>query len=182
MKLATVLSMPDLLERSGFRLRGRNRADCIHCAGHSVGTVSYTTEVAYCHRCAWSANSVLLRKQLGLLPSDPESKRRARAEAHQRASCLRIIKRFAVWRETNIQMYSTELRRMGRNAVIAMEVLNRYPDCEPAWDALARFYHREAELNRLLDWLACAQASPWLENDYSITDLFDSWRAVDAKQ
>src|SRR5713226_4928367 len=38
--------MGALLVCAGFRLRGRNRADCAYCEGHSRGTVSYTDEVA----------------------------------------------------------------------------------------------------------------------------------------
>jgi hypothetical protein len=33
-----------------------------------------------------------------------------------------------------------------RKARLAFSVLAKFPDCEPAWDALARFYHIEHHL------------------------------------
>ena len=48
---AQFFSIVQLLEKTGFVLRGATRADCIHCQGHSRGTVAFTTEVAFCRRC-----------------------------------------------------------------------------------------------------------------------------------
>lgn len=57
--------MRDLLERSGFRVRGRSRADCPHCEGAGRGTISFTNEVLYCHRCHFTANATQLAQGLG---------------------------------------------------------------------------------------------------------------------
>ena len=174
--MIATFSMPELLERAGFQLRGKNRADCVHCAGSSHATVAFTDEVAYCHRCAWKANTVTLAKELGLLATDPDSRRQRRQEVRKVAEYRRVIERFEVWRNSLIRKYSAELRQLGRSAVIATDVLKRYPDCEPAWDALARFCHREGELNRVLDLLTFTKASQWLEEDSTPLDLFEFWR------
>lgn len=175
-------SMRELLERAGFRLRGRNRADCIHCSGHAVATVGFSDEVMHCFRCGAKANIFTLAKQLGLLAADPESIRRWQEEARQREARQRIIRRFDAWREAHITKYCEELRRLGRSAAIATDVLALYPDCEPAWDAFARYCHREGELQRALAFLTCAKVSPWLEKNYTISEVFDFWRGVDAQR
>jgi hypothetical protein len=169
-------AMPELLERAGFRLRGKNRADCIHCAGHAVATVSYTTELAYCHRCAWKANTTTLAKELGLFATDPESKRQRRDEARRLAEYRRTVERFEAWRNAHIRRYSAELRGLGHSAALATLVLAKYPDCEPAWDALARYCHKEGELNQILDYLIFTKASPWLEKDSTPLELFETWK------
>jgi hypothetical protein len=170
------------LERSGFRLRAKNRADCIHCAGHQLATVSFTDEVAYCHRCAWTANAVTLARDLGLLATDPESTRLRQEEARKLAEYKRVVDRFEAWRDERIRRYATELRSLGRSAALAKEVLAVERDCEPAWDALARFCHAEGRLNKLLDFLTFAKASPWLEEDNTPLALFEWWRReIDGK-
>lgn len=174
-------AMPELLERSGFRLRGK-RADCIHCAGGSVATVSYTETVAFCHRCKWTANIITLAKELGLLATDPESKRQRQEEARELAEYRRTIQQFEAWRDAQIRKFSTELRQLGRSAVLATEVLKTYPECEPAWDALARYCHKEGGLSQMLDFLTCTKASPWLSEDYTILDVFEAWREIYEKR
>jgi len=176
---ATVnLAMPELLERAGFRLRGKSRADCVHCAGHAVATVAYTDEVAYCHRCAWRTNATALAKELGLLQTDPESRRRRREEMRQLAEYRETIERFEAWRDGHVRAYSAKLRQLGRSAAIAKEVLAKYRDCEPAWAAFARFCHQEGEICRVLDYLTFAKASPWLEEDSTPLGVFEAWKRV----
>jgi hypothetical protein len=77
--------MSSLLLSAGFQLRGRGRADCIHCEGHSRGTVAFNDEVAFCHRCKWAANTRTLARQLGLLRTDPESLRKFGSEQDERS-------------------------------------------------------------------------------------------------
>lgn len=161
--------MAELLQRAGFRLRGRNRADCIHCHGRSTATLSFNTNVAHCFRCHWKANIISLGRQLGIARSSlafvPERERRHR----------RIIASFGGWRDGHIRRISGQLRQLGCQAARAAKVLETYPDCEPAWVALERFYHREAELHRQLDWLCCTKASCWLYTDSKILDVFEAW-------
>lgn len=170
---ATTLSMGDLLVRAGFRLRGKSRADCIHCSGSSVGTVSFTAEVAHCFRCGWKSNTVTLARELGLAGTTGAN----RQEQRELAEYLRTIERFEKWRDAHVRRLSTELRVLGRTAARATEVLKIYPDCEPAWDAFARFAHREAELNYALDMLTFAKAGVWSEEDCTVLDLFEFWRS-----
>lgn len=177
------LTMPELLERAGFRLRGRTRADCIHCSGHATATVAFTSELAYCHRCAWKSNTIALARELGLIATDPESRRLRREEARRVAEYRAIVDRFEAWRDALIRRYSTELRLLGRSAATAKEVLSTYRDCEPAWDAFARFCHREGGLNQLLDFLTFTRAGVWLEEDSEPLALFDWWkRNVDERR
>ena len=147
--------MRDLLDRAGFRIRGATRADCIHCEGHSRGTVAFTIEVAYCHRCKWSANVRTLSRDLGV-PIAPET-HEAR-EKRDRAA------QFSEWVNTLHSILSRRLQLLRRRAELAKNVLNAYPDCEPAWSALAEFYHSEAELLGALDQLTCEKVSEWLES------------------
>lgn len=181
-KCATVPAMPELLQRAGYRLRSNTRADCIHCSGHSVATVAFTNEPAYCHRCAWKSNSTTLAKELGLFADDPQSRTQRRREAREIVKFRATIERFELWRNERIRHYSQKLRQLGRSAAIALDVLAVHPECADAWDALARFCHQEGELNRMLDFLTCAKASPWLEEDSEIFDVFRLWRDLDAQR
>jgi hypothetical protein len=147
--------MRDLLDRAGFRIRGATRADCIHCEGHSRGTVAFTFEVAYCHRCHWTANVRTLSRDLGV-PTAPETReaKRKRDRAAQ----------FSEWVNTLQVILSRRLRLLTRRAELAKNVLNSYPNCEPAWSALVEFCHSEVELMGALDQLACEKVSQWLES------------------
>jgi hypothetical protein len=180
---ATVnLAMSELLERAGFRLRGKTRADCVHCAGTSIATVSFTDELAYCHRCAWKANATTLAKELGLIATDPESRRLRREEARRLAEYRETIARFEAWRDGHIRAYSAKLRALGHGAALAKEVLAKYPDCDPAWDCFAKFCHEEGELNQILDYLCFTKCSPWLDEDSTPLGLFEAWRReIDGK-
>jgi hypothetical protein len=174
--LEQVESMPWLLERAGLRIRGK-RADCIHCEGHSRGTVAFTAEVAFCHRCHWTANTLALARELGLLSRNPGVASALREEAQRRASVEVEIKPFDVWRESKIRQVSDKYRCLSRAAVHAENVLANFLDCEQAWDALARFYHAKAKLSAAFDWLMFTKASDWLEEDSTPTEVFESWRS-----
>src|SRR5207302_5098620 len=89
---STVYTVPELLERSGTRLIGRNRADCPHCGGRR--TVSFTTELYCCHHagCMFQGNALTLAKELGLAKPLSRLERQALAvvqrEAQEAASWL----------------------------------------------------------------------------------------------
>ena len=154
--MSATFEMHSLLERAGFRIRGK-RADCIHCEGSSRLTVSFNAEVAHCHRCKWSANVTILARELGLLDGD----RKLRAEFRKRVEAHRKIReeeeRFDQWREGHIRKLSAEYRQLWRKAELAQDVLAKYADCEPAWDAFARWCHAEAGLSQALDYLNFAK-------------------------
>lgn len=165
-----------LLERAGFRIRGAARADCIHCEGHSRGTVAFTAEVAYCHRCKWRANIVTLARDVGLLRDNSETASALREEARLRIRLVAEIKPFEAWREARIRAVSDPYRSLSRAAIHASSVLAKFLACEEAWNALARFYHAEAQLPAAFDWLMFAKASAWLETDSSPVEVFETWR------
>ena len=150
-------SFPELLDRAGFHIRGR-RADCPHCQaeghGHGRGTVAFTSEVAFCHRCKWTANVRTLSRALGV-PVAPE----VREQRVQRERAAR----FSAWLDTCHLILVKLLRRLTERAELAKNVLARFPDSEPAWAALADLYHNEASLLGALDLLAFEKLSPWLE-------------------
>ena len=166
-------TFPHLLERAGFRIRGR-RADCPNCEGHSRLTVSFTNEVAYCHRCHWTANVRALSRALGarFIPETREAR-----EKRDRAA------QFSEWMNTLYLILSRRLRLLTRRAELAKNVLNAYPDCEPAWSALAELYHNEVELFAALDQLACEKVSRWLGSPVTRQQLLaafeDAFQRVD---
>jgi hypothetical protein len=147
----------DLLERAGFYIRGR-RADCPHCQaegpGHGRGTVSFTCEVAFCHRCKWTRNIRTLSRELRV-PVAPET--REHREVRERAAL------FSQWVNTCHMILIRRLRRLTERAELAKKILRQFPDCEPAWDALAAFYHSKSSLLGALDVLVFEKVSPWLE-------------------
>src|SRR5580700_7034695 len=97
------IDMRGLLEQAGFRVRGATRADCIHCEGHSRGTVAFTHAVAFCHRCKWTANTLTLARELGLLRGNTQGISAIREEARRRLALGDEIKRFEAWRDARIR-------------------------------------------------------------------------------
>lgn len=168
------MTMRELLERAGFRVRGPKRADCAHCTGRSRGTVSYTAEVAYCHRCHWTGNVLTLAHRLGL--GSPVATADQRANEEREA----LLAAFDAWREARVQEVLARSRALSRCARHAHSILRRDPEREDAWDALARLYHEEPILSATLDFLMCVKASVWLEPDATIEDVFAFWRASTA--
>jgi hypothetical protein len=173
---AVEFDMPSLLERAGFRLRGTTRADCVHCEGRSWGTVSYTNELAFCHRCKWRANTITLARELGLLQGDNRAVSAFREEARRRAHLEAEIKRFEAWRDALICEVSDRYRALSRAAVRAEEVLRESPGCDEAWQHLAQFYGARAQLSAAFDWLVFTKASVWLEVDSTPVEVFETWR------
>jgi hypothetical protein len=45
--------------------------------------------------------------------------------------------------------------RLARKAQVAKDVLTRWPNCEPAWSALARWRHAEQRLQSFFDLAQC---------------------------
>lgn len=167
--------MRSLLEQAGFRIH-RTRADCIKCEGSSRATVSFNAEVAHCHRCKWSANTFTLARDLGLLRGDPEARARFRREVEDRKRVNAELEKFEQWRNSRIRQASTRHRLLWRKALLAQDVLREFPDFEPAWDALARWYHAEAQLSATLDYLSFSKAGRWLETDSTREQVMEVWR------
>jgi hypothetical protein len=169
--------MRSLLERAGFTVRGATRADCIHCTGRSRGTVSFTPEVAFCHRCNWRANFVTMARESGLPQMGVAAATEFPEEMRRRTRLQNEVKHFEVWRDDRTRDISYHFHGLSRTAVRAAQMLSRIPDGEEAWNALARFYHAEAQLSAAFDWLMFTKASAWLEEDSTPIEVFDTWRA-----
>ncbi len=167
--------MAALLVRAGFRVRSSKRADCAYCAGNSRGTVAFTSEVAFCHRCHWTASRRALAR--GLAPRHPaqDNQEKGRHFSAWLKPCPDAAK-FASWREARIRELTDRYRALGRKAARAHRVLKIFPECEPAWEALARFYHQRAPLETALDFLTCAKAGRRPEADSTLADVLKFWR------
>jgi len=169
-------SMRQLLENAGFVLHGATRADCTHCQGQSRGTVAFTAEVAFCHRCKWSANIVTLAREAGLLGGNSRQAMAIRDAVRRHAQLDAELRRFETWYEGQVRSISTRYRSLWRKAAQAAHVLSKFPECNAAWCALADFYHAEARLSALFDWFMFTKASVWLEMDSTAVEVFETWR------
>jgi hypothetical protein len=172
------LCMSALLEGAGFRLRGgtalsgNRRADCAHCTGNSRGTVSFTAEVAYCHRCRWSRSRLALARELGLVRGNSRAAAATPFERERRRR-LQRIREFEAWRKDLLDRIIARLRSLHFSARMAHHALERWPDWEPAWDALKRLYDQEAELYAAFDALLGVKATIWLETPMDVTALYE---------
>jgi len=110
-------------------------------------------------------NVLILARALGLFRDDPKA-----ASAFRETSAMASgqgpakIKRFESWRDAKIREVSDRYRLLSRAAIRATDTLINSPDSDEAWDALAAFYHAEAELSAAFDWLMFHKASAWLRN------------------
>jgi hypothetical protein len=175
---AVMPAMRELLLRGGFDIRSTSRADCAYCTGRSRGTVAYTDALAFCHRCHWKTHRVELARLLGLLRTDFEAHRKLRQQMRHRQAIESTLASFECWHETRLGEITNRYRVFGRQAALARQVLAHWPDCDPAWSALARYYHNEAKLCAMIDWLAFTKASVWLQHDSTPLEVFSAWRAT----
>jgi hypothetical protein len=163
--------LSELLERAGSRIRGR-RADCIHCEGHSRLTVSFNNEVAYCHRCKWTGNARTLARELGL-PLEPLTR-----EIHEKRE---QHDRFTEWERTIYLLLMRGWRSLTRRAELAKQVLLRFPDCDPAWRALADFYHSESTFSAAFEFLSCDKLPQYLEAPMTRDKLFAAFTEAERR-
>ena len=130
--------MRELLERSGYRVRGK-RADC-RCNGSTRLTITFTDEVAFCHRCHWTANATQLARAQGLAVQqrrvDPERQ------------CERA---FAQWLAQRYKEMADIDYAITKQADLAKIALVHFPDMESAWTALANRYHVERALEAFFE-------------------------------
>ena len=139
--------MRDLLRRAGFKNVSSSRADCPRCKGHH-GTVAYDLrkQVFNCHRCHWGSGTRSLEKSLCLpvTPETPEAREiRLREERREK------------WVSEKYSALAKEEYGLARRAELAKKVLAKNPDCEPAWAALAIWYHKRRRLENTLLLLGC---------------------------
>jgi hypothetical protein len=109
----------------------------------------------------------------------------ARREFRRRGRDAAAIRAFTRWREAALRRLCDRYWALSRAALRAGEALASSGlavgaltpgEQELAWDALARFHHAEAELSAAFDFLMCAKASAWLEDDARIEQLFAWWK------
>jgi len=84
---------------------------------------------------------------------------------------------FDRWRDGLIRRANAEYRSLWRNAGLAEDVLRKFPDCEPAWSALARWYHAEARLTSILDFLLFNKVTDYLEVPSNRQSVMEFWRS-----
>jgi hypothetical protein len=151
---APIPSLADLLERAGFHVKGR-RADCIHCEGHSRLTVAFNDDVAFCHRCKWTGNIRTLSRALGLplAPVAREILQRRERETE-----------FKEWLGTTHEILARVWRELGQQAEIAKKILAHRPDEDLAWEALADFYHSQADFEGAFEFLGFEKVPRYLEH------------------
>lgn len=141
--LDTLPPLADLLDRAGFRIRSRARADCPSCLSHS--SVAFTDQVYFCHDCKRTGNRQSLLRELGLLAADPESVARRRAEARETARLQAVAERLRKAEKRVLGSARENLHALGaiwRNAsgrLVAVHAgdRERFPgETELAWSAL----------------------------------------------
>ena len=105
-----------------------------------------------------------------------------RRELRRRARHDAAIRAFTRWREARLRQVCDSYLGLSRAALRAGRALASggltLDEQELAWDALARFYNEEARLGAVLDFLSCAKAGAWLEDDVCIEELFQHWREI----
>lgn len=159
-RLQKNLTMGDLLAAKGYRLRSRGRADCVNCSGTSRGTVAFNRDVAYCHRCHWRGNVRRLAREQGIrMPA----KRIGRASLRKNA--------FRQWISETSTIMADDERYLARRAELAKLALSFFPDFEPAWSALAAWYHRQRSFELFFE---AAQ------DNIGRLELYKSWRCANA--
>jgi len=147
-----------LLQSAGFTVQG-NRASCVHCNGTARLTVSFTADVAFCHRCKWAQNKVQLARGLGRTVHAEES-------THRRAR-LRV-EAFRKWLSAKYSELANRERRLARRAEWAKVALIYFPDFEAAWEALAQWYHQRRALEAWFEIAQCKEGR---------IELFKHWVA-----
>jgi len=127
-----------ILERAGYRIRGR-RADCPQCSGRSRLTVAFTTDGRFfCHRCGRGGSVRQLARAQGVVLSPP----RIGKAAIQK-------EQFKKWLSDKMTQMSRDEYRLVWTWKQALDALEFYPHLldevsrERAWEAVARYYHRE---------------------------------------
>ena len=118
-----------------------------------------------------------MARESGLLQMDGAAASEFADKMRRRTLLQNEVKHFEVWRDDRTRDISDRFHALSRTAVRAAEMLAKIPDCEEALNALARFYHAEAQLLAAFDWLTFAKASVWLEDDSTPVEVFEAWRA-----
>lgn len=107
--------------------------------------MAFTGEVYFCHRCKRAGNRGSLARELGLLPTDPESIARRRNEARKNAKLQFLAARLKAAENAVLALCRVNLQGLAdlrRNAGMRLSVLHagaheRFPgESELCWQAL----------------------------------------------
>ena len=131
------MTLAEALTRAGFHVRGK-RADCRFCFGTARLTVAIGTTAAFCHRCNWRTSLRTLAKSQGVnLPPIRIGLARRRKQQFRR------------WLDQKTTEMAREECQLRHQVRWAEQVLAVDPECEPAWEGLARPAPRGPRLARL---------------------------------
>jgi hypothetical protein len=153
----------ELLTHAGFTLRGKNRATCANCSGHDRTTVAYYETYAYCFRCGWKSSYTKLARELGILSKKLSDEERAALDAISAKEKRRA--QFLSWQNEKLKIILKKIETLRARARMATQVLERWPDEETAWAAVANFYHNEIKLYQAFDFFSMTPVSRYLDQD-----------------
>jgi hypothetical protein len=158
-----------LLTHAGFTLRGKSRATCAHCSGHDRTTVAYSETYAHCFRCGWKSSYTKLARELGILSATLSDADRAALEAIRAKEKRRA--QFLAWQNIKLKIILKKIETLRERAQLAARVLERWPEEECAWQAIAEFHHKKTRLYAAFDFFSLTQVSNYLEQDSSAEEL-----------
>ena len=122
-----------ILTAAGYSVRGRNRANCPNCSGHSRLTVSFTNDGRFfCHRCGKGGHVRSLARNQGIELPAPRI-RLSDVPKNQ----------FRVWLSQKMSEMSSEEYKLTRRWRYAVAALQSFPEMDHAWQALADYYHKQ---------------------------------------
>ncbi len=172
--------MRDLLQLAGNRIRSATRADCTRCPGSSTGTVAYTDQVAYCHRCQWRANRVMLERELGLRPANrgrgrkPTPAEQAAAERRRLAEAeIAALEAWLEWKLREIAQEEQFLLELKPRLSLA---LDDHPENDALWDALAFVIRRLRELDAEWEFYFREKLPQYRETRATVADIHRAFR------
>jgi hypothetical protein len=175
--------MRELLCRAGFRVRSGTRADCAHCKGSSRGTVAYTDQVAYCHRCQWRANRVLLERELGLRPPKGNGQTRRSAPAlaqkiaaEQRRQLEAELAAFDTWRNWKLREIAAGERYLHDLQFHVGNALAENRELDSLWEALDLVVGELRNLAAAWEFFWRDPVPQYREHQVSMADLVAAWR------
>ncbi|MGH9859090.1 MAG: hypothetical protein ACRD5F_03590, partial [Candidatus Acidiferrales bacterium] len=163
----------------GNRIRSATRADCTRCPGSSNGTVAYTDEVAYCHRCQWRANRTTLERELGLRPAlrgcgrRPTPAEQAAAERRRQIEAeIAALEAWLHWRAAEMGREECWLREFQQRIAA---VLAAHPEREYTWAALAYVIQRLRELDAEWEFLFCDPLPQYRDDRTTMAELYTAF-------
>lgn len=180
-QIKSLVSLPEVMNAIGIRIRNRRRADCPFCTGRSKATFSFESSgLWHCFRCDAGGDSisfVMLVLRVDFLSAlvwmahlgglSFEESRFSRADFQSLRSRRFLIqnerRRFEKWRKGLARKLRSEHRNLSQSAAYAADTLagmvnkggriRESPKTEYLWQNMADWYHRELPLTEALDFI-----------------------------